>query len=461
LEITIVTIGEAFDIVKDVLEGHGLSAVSCHTLSRTIVASGAAEAIGRLLGIHIRETETAGGVHIRYEGTVTYPPEWQGLVEYVYGLDNAEIAVPHFDSPAAKRFVPGKLRKGYYPHEVARLYGFPQAVDGSGQCIALIELGGGYRQEDITQYFTDLRLPVPAVSHVGVGGNSNAPTVAASHDREVLLDILVAGAVAPGARIVVYFAPNNEQGFYSAITRAIHDEKNKPNIISISWGAPEKRWNKKALASFNELFKNAADMGITVCAAAGDHGSGCGMQDGNAHVDFPASSPYVLACGGTRLHARDGKIISEVVWHEGDHAAAGGGVSEFFPMAGYQANAGVPHSVNASKFRGRGIPDVAGNAAHGTGYKIVVNGQPMVIGGTSAVAPLYAGLVALLNQKRGKPLGFINPLLYDNPEMFRGIVKGNNITAAPKRGYTAAPGWNACAGHGVLCDHTKLIFSER
>jgi len=140
------------------------------------------------------------------------------------------------------------------------------------------------------------------------------------------------------------------------------------------------------------------------------------------------------------------------VGHESDRAAGGGGVSEVFPLPDYQLQANVPLSVNPSKFRGRGVPDVAGNAAHSSGYKVLVNGKQMILGGTSAVAPLYAGLIALINQASGRQAGFINPHLYNNPSFFRQIVKGNNITAHPGLGYTACKGWNACTGLGVLED---------
>ncbi|HSM79386.1 MAG TPA: S53 family peptidase, partial [Bryobacteraceae bacterium] len=185
--------------------------------------------------------------------------------------------------------------------------------------------------------------------------------------------------------------------------------------------------------------------GITVCVASGDNGSSDGQADGAAHVDFPASSPNVLACGGTTLQLANGGIQSEVVWNDGANGGAtGGGVSETFPLPPYQSPANVPASVNTG-FAGRGVPDIAGDADPATGYQIVVDGQSLVIGGTSAVAPLFAGLVALINQQLGKPAGFLNPLLYANAakgSSFRDIVSGNNGA------YSAGPGWDACTGWG-------------
>jgi kumamolisin len=265
----------------------------------------------------------------------------------------------------------------------------------------------------------------------------------------VMLDIEVAGAVAPEASIVVYFAPNTDQGFLDAITQAIHDTTNKPSVISISWGASESNWTDQSLTNFNEAFKAASLLGVTICAAAGDSGSDDSVGDGKVHVDFPASSPYVLACGGTKLVTNGTKISSETVWHESSTSATGGGVSNFFPIPDYQAKAKVPLSLD-TKFKGRGVPDVAGNADPQTGYKVRVDGQNMVIGGTSAVAPLMAGLIALVNEKNGKSAGFINPQIYSTAGSCRDIIKGDNITTSTNKGYKAGKGWDACTGLGVL-----------
>ena len=187
---------------------------------------------------------------------------------------------------------------------------------------------------------------------------------------------------------------------------------------------------------------------MTVCTASGDQGSSDNEQDGKVHVDFPSSSPYALACGGTRLTLKNGKIDSETVWHDLRSSASGGGVSEIFPLPSYQKAAKVPVSIN-SGFKGRGVPDVAADADPETGYRVLVDGQDVVIGGTSAVAPLMAALVALINQQKGKSVGFIHPQLYKNP-LCRDITKGNNITTATNKGYSAGPGWDACTGWGVM-----------
>jgi kumamolisin len=255
--------------------------------------------------------------------------------------------------------------------------------------------------------------------------------------------------VAPGAKIVVYFAPNTDKGFLDAITQAVHDNQNKPTVISISWGSAEKNWTQQSLNNFNEAFKSAALLGVTVCAAAGDQGSSDAENDGKVHVDFPSSSPYVLACGGTKLKANGTAITSETVWHISNDSATGGGISDFFPLPDYQKKTTIPSSLNGG-FKGRGLPDVAGNADPTTGYQVRVDGQDFVIGGTSAVAPLMAAFIALTNQKKKKSVGFINPQLYSSPNLCRDITMGDNITTAGNKGFKAGVGWDACTGWGVL-----------
>jgi kumamolisin len=224
-------------------------------------------------------------------------------------------------------------------------------------------------------------------------------------------------------------------------------------VISISWGSAEVNWTDQSLTNFNEAFKAASLLGVTICVASGDSGSSDGVTAGataaDGNVDFPASSPYVLACGGTSLIANNGVVSSETVWHDSDTSAGGGGVSNTFPLPDYQNNANVPLS-NGWQFKGRGVPDVAGDADPNTGYKVLVDGQEMVIGGTSAVAPLMAGLIARVNQQKGKSAGFLNPVLYANPSFCRDITIGNNDTTVTHEGYSARVGWDACTGLGVL-----------
>ncbi len=305
-------------------------------------------------------------------------------------------------------------------------------------------MGGGFRNEDMKNYFDKQGLHLPQITAISVDGALNSPSTPDSADGEVALDIEVAGAIAPGAKIAVYFASNTDKGFLDAISMAIHDTLNKPSVVSISWGGAESQWSDQAIQNFNETLMSAAALGITVIIAAGDSGSSDGQTDGKAHVDFPASSPFALACGGTRLLSND-----ETVWNDQDGEATGGGISDVFPVPNYQKNFSLPISVNSNKRKGRGVPDIAANADPATGYNVLVDGQWIVVGGTSAVAPLIAGLIALANQKLKKNSGFIHPKIYNSkPSVFKDITSGNNITAE-SGGYTAGPGWDACTGLGV------------
>jgi kumamolisin len=240
----------------------------------------------------------------------------------------------------------------------------------------------------------------------------------------------------------VYFAPNTDQGFIDAVTTAVHDTTHKPSVISISWGGPESSWTTQATTALDAACQAAAAVGVTITVACGDDGSTDGGTGNN--VDFPASSPHVLACGGTTLEGSGTTISSEVVWNELaiSEGATGGGVSTLFALPAWQQNSGVPASTTSAG--GRGVPDVAGDADPSTGYQVRVDGQTSVIGGTSAVAPLWAGLIALANQQNGVAAGFVNPALYaaGAKSAFRDITGGNN------GGFSAGPGWDACSGQG-------------
>jgi kumamolisin len=321
---------------------------------------------------------------------------------------------------------------------VAALYNFPQAT-GKGQTIALIELGGGFTESDMTQYFQSLGLNTPSITAVSVQGAANNPTGDPSGpDGEVELDIQVAGAVAPDANIAVYFAENSDKGFLDAVTAAVHDA-NTPSIISISWGQAEDAWSDQSMQAFNDVFKDAAMQGISVLVASGDDGSNDNVNDGQNHVDFPASCPFVLACGGTRL-TTDGQngIQDETAWGGNNDGAGGGGISGVFDTPSYQQSGIQPPPAM------RGVPDVAGNADPETGYQVFVDGTDQTIGGTSAVAPLYAGLIALVNEIIQGNCGMLHPLLYSNQSICRDVTQGTNGA------FDAGPGWDPTTGLGSI-----------
>ena len=438
---------------------HHLVVVHADAGRRSVVLAGTVAHFNEAFGTELHQYSYPAGTYRGRTGTLTVPAALGDIVQGVFGLDDRPQAEAHFQvrpGPAPGAIVARAASQSFTPPQLARLYDFPAGADGTGQTIAIIELGGGFRPADLKTYFTGLKLPVPAVRVVSVNGGRNQPTNANSADGEVLLDIEVAAAVAPKAKIVVYFAPNTSQGFLNAITTAIHDKTNKPTIISISWGGAESTWTAQALDQFNQAFQMAAMLGVTVCCAAGDNGSADGVADGQPHADFPASSPYALACGGTKLTANGATIGSEVVWNEGPNSATGGGFSAHFPVPDYQRGLKFP-TPPAGLSSGRGLPDVAGDADPATGYEVRVDGQNLVIGGTSAVAPLWAGLLALLNQKLPKPVGFLNPLLYGSL-VGQGVTR--DITSGTNGAFAAGPGWDACTGWGSPVG-SKLLAALR
>jgi kumamolisin len=440
----------AIALIDSFAREYALTVKETSAARRTVILSGSVAAMNKAFGVELKHYELASGRFRGRTGSVHLPADLHAVVDGVFGLDNRPQAKPHFRRRRERVSTRVQAQEtSYTPGQVAKLYDFPTKLNGSGVCIALIELGGGFNQTDLSKYWSQLNLSTtPTVSAVPVGNGSNNPTGDPNGpDGEVMLDIEVAGAIAPGAKIVAYFAENTDAGFLNAITTAIHDSTNNPSIISISWGGPESSWTQQAMTSMDEAFQGAAVMGVTICVASGDDGSTDGVDDGLNHVDFPASSPNVLACGGTRLIGSGTKITSETVWNElnDNEGATGGGVSDVFPLPGYQSAAGVPTSANPGHKVGRGVPDVAGVADPTTGYTTLVDGQSGVIGGTSAVAPLWAGLIALINESIGKPVGFLNPLLYGQANKsadFHDITSGNNGA------YPAGPGWDACTGLG-------------
>jgi kumamolisin len=450
--------------VKAFAAKNGLKVVSESAAERSVKLSGTVMALSAAFDVKLMEYAHPDGNYRGRIGSIHLPDGLANVVQGVFGLDNRRQARPHFTTAkehTAAHFTP----VDYTAPQVAGFYDFPPGTDGTGECIGILEFGGGYLASDLSTYFKDLGIAEPSITSVGVDGATNKPGDPQS-DPEVALDIEVVGAVAPGAKIVVYFSTFTERGWVDALAAAMSDSVNRPSVISISWGFAEGEpiqgfeWTQQTVQAVNETLQAAAAMGVTVCVASGDNGSSDGINDGHAHVDFPASSPYSLGCGGTRLVASGTKVTSEVVWNDGAKSGegGGGGVSVMNPVPTWQTGI-VPPSVNPGHAVGRGVPDVCGNADPETGYKIFYHGKANGVGGTSAVAPLWAALLARINQKLGKPVGYINPLLYgtiSKSGAFTDIVKGNNDISGHVGGYSAAKGWDCCSGWGSPIG-TKLL----
>jgi len=459
-------------LVAEVLGDYGLTVTEYHLESRRLKVSGTIAAMQLAFGTTLASVTSphpdgSGDIQHRYRtGSLSVPAQLSGIITAVLGLDDRPQARPQFrrhpqfgsratTTDPADGTGPDKKKKPATSGEpltalqVASFYQFPAGSDGTGQAVAIIELGGGYTASDLSTYFSGLGLSVPSVTPVGVDGGANSPGQEA--DGEVELDIEVVGGVAPGATQFVYFATNTDQGFIDAISEAVHATPT-PIAVSISWGQSEDQWSAQSRTAMDQAFADAATLGVTVTVAAGDNGASDDPSgQTSVHCDFPASSPHALACGGTTLigDTSSSAISSEVVWNElaSNEGAGGGGVSDVFPVPSFQASAGVPAAA-ASGGGGRGVPDVAGNADPVTGYLVVVDGQQEPIGGTSAVAPLWAGLIARLAQATGKRFGLLQPLLY------AGVAPGtaqpgfNDIVSGDNGAYKAGPGWDACTGLG-------------
>ncbi len=448
------------DTVTTVLREQGLEVLETDAASRRVRVAGPARLMTstfRTALTRVRRADAGSApIEHRYrEGELSLPEPIAAHVVAVLGLD---------DRPQARTRIrivaPGAVSTSYTPVQLAQVYAMPEGTDGTGQSIAIIELGGGYAKSDLDTYFAGLGLPTPQVRAVGVDGARNVPGQDPSGaDGEVLLDIEVSGAIAPKASIVVYFAPNTDAGFVDAISTAAHANPT-PTAMSISWGQSEDDWTAQARDAMDSAFADAAALGVTVTAAAGDDGSSDRAPSG-AHCDFPASSPQVLGCGGTTLQAdpASGTVRSETVWSGGSTGGAtGGGVSDVYPVPEWQGAVGVPARVGGGT--GRGVPDVAADADPSTGYQVYVDGQQQVFGGTSAVAPLWAALACRLAQALGAKLGLLQPALYAAASAGQPTPGLRDIVTGGNGAYQAAPGWDACTGLGVP-DGAALLTALR
>jgi kumamolisin len=443
--------------IADFAAANGLSVVESSVPRRTVVLRGSVKQMNEAFGVDLGIYETADERYRGREGPIHVPAEIANLVEGVFGLDNRKMARPHFRTrgklPDAAINNNGTMPMT--PPQVAELYNFPKRADG--QTIAIFEFDGGYKTSDLELFFESVGADVPSINSVSIDGQKNNPGPYDPQDDptvESLLDIGVAGSAAPGARLVVYFAPWTEQGWVDVVTAAVHDAATRPSVISISWGWPEfdtagdLTWSVAAVNSVNTTFQEAAALGVTVLASSGDNGFDP-VGDGKAHVLYPASDPFVTCCGGTTISNVSGSNFTEYTWN--DNGITGGGISDIFPPPSWQSFVNVPGSLNDGHF-GRGIPDIAGNADPESGYVLFQDGMNIgSVGGTSATAPLYAALVALLNANLDEPVGYLNPMLYAVPKfVFRDICDEQMNAPMGSEGYVCVPGWDACTGLGCV-----------
>ena len=459
------------DEVVAFAEANHLEVVERDRPPRMVVLSGTVEDMTRAFGTHVERWEEVWRdaprqFRLRPDQPLQVPEELDGKVEGVFGIDNRKEArmQMHLHPGMQMHRGPGMqmhLQPGMQMHlvdgavtvdpeladavytvpEVCRRYDFPDG-DGSGETIAILALEGRFDRRELEEYCGTLDLPTPDVIDMEVDSGRPEAGEEPDGDVETMLDVHVAAASAWGARIGVCHTSNTAQGLVNGLARIIYDSELDASVCSLSYGDYAATWSPQARKAVGSLLEDAALLGITVCCASGDFGSSDGAPDPDSkHVDFPAEHPLALGCGGTRLGPHDDKqqpgLLEEVVWRDG-RLGSGGGESEEFERPEWQQGRGLEGWTR------RGVPDVAGNADPKTGYAIRIREHGgLVIGGTSPVAPLWAGLIARINQRLGRRLGHVTPLLYEiDARAFHDIEHGSNGA------YDAGIGWDACTGLG-------------
>jgi kumamolisin len=519
------------DRVAEFARSHGLSITEKSVSRRLVIVSGTVAQASRAFAVELGRYESPTETYRGREGYIHLPGEIADIVEGVFGLDNRIMArrAGNGGPPGANALTPPLVAQLYnFPQTVSGAGMVPGTAPG--QTIGILEFGGGYDPADINTFCAGLKLPngqpLPAPNvwpvsvdsaTTGLTGGANAPN---KSDIEVALDLEIVASVALGANIAVFFAPNTEQGWIDAVTLALNvtDVENwpgwaAPSVLSCSWGWSENddegfEWTKMAVDALSSgstpgspsgCFSDAANLHVTVFVASGDYGSAGGPEDTSAHVQYPSSDPWVTACGGTVIQSIPPLTESnwtQPIWNEGtwnDEAysyggATGGGISVLFPVPFWQQGIGLPNPVTPGQTPGRGVPDIAGNASGYSGYVLSIYdmqttqvfgpgpsgpepfGPNGAIAGTSAVAPLYAALMALINAGLGYNVGYLNPTLYQIGRMpVQTTIR--NISDGVSNGFNGVPGyasmiptvpggpaiWNACTGWGVLNGTNLLV----
>jgi kumamolisin len=484
------------DAVTKFAKDHDLTIVDANAARRTVIVSGTVTHMEKAFGVTLHRyewTHTPGGrganpvkeTYRGLDGTVHVPQALSGVVVGVFGLDNRTITKRGSADPAgtSTQTVP----------TVAKAYKFPTS-SAAGQTIAIFGYTGYDTTpgptNDIAKYYAALPAgyTMPTIVPVTVDASNSSP------DIETTQDICIASTVAQGATIAVYFTTLDELGWWDLITRVITPNPGDlpagvapasvlSSSVYVSPGDDSGTLMNNAVSTnwveaVSEALQDAAVQGVTVCVCSGDNGTDARVGDGKAHVWYPATDPWVLSCGGTTVGpVSSSGTFEEYVWNDtfsisgfSTGGATGGGVSYFFPVPSYQQGLPVLVSVNGDGQVGRCVPDVAANASWNSGYYPIycVNAasfgypNPYPGNGTSASAPLYAGLVAVLNAALGESVGFLNPLLYQlgnsvvrdiNP-VTGGGPTNNSFSGVP--GFTAGPGWDACTGWGVIDGNALL-----
>lgn len=432
--------GAAGDVFRRIVSRNHLS-VREDLMSGCIYLTGSASQLTDFFETSVRIYQSSQRRFRARSGSLSIPEEIAPWTRAVLGLDQRPVV--------RRPLMPletGGGDLGLWPSEIARLYGVSPDMDAVGQCVGIVALGGGYQPSDLDAALAAMKRPKPCIVEVPINGHFNNFQNGSTDDWELAMDLQILAALIPGATLVVYFAGNTGSDLASAIRTAAGDNENSPHVLSISWGEPEKSWDDTDRNSVEDALQDAVNVGISVVAASGDLLATGGIFDKAPHVFYPASSPLVIAVGGTQiLMSADGaKIVDERVWNDGQYGT-GGGISNKPGVPDYQRNIQLP--VLSSRLKGRGVPDLAAAAGKNPGYRIVLNGKGASKSGTSAATPLWAALIAMANAKRGRPLGAFHAFLYSKPSLCKQILRYDNRFNGI--GYDAGPGWTPCTGWGA------------
>ena len=444
--------------VERFAKANGLRVESSSAILRNVVITGSTEEFSKVFQLVMEEYAQKHGHYTSHSGPIYVPKELSPIIESILGLD---------DQPLKREVVMlPKGRTGFMtPAQVAEAYSFPPDTDGDGQKVGIVLPGCGMEMDSVRYHFQHAGLAMPQVKLMEIlGGTSQAASredvalVLSVLDGKTTLtkdtvpvfsrgmntiesnmDVIVAGSFAPKALILVYAAPDSHQGAFHALAHATTDPGH-PAVISCSWSSLETAYAPAVIKTMNTVFQLAALQGTTICFSSGDDGDGTLWNLAKTPtVHYPASSPYVLACGGTSLRAVR-KAFTEVSWNEKSGSmrmASGGGYSVLNPRQSWQKHASPGNG-------GRGVPDVAGKADVRGGYEMDASGLTFTMGGTSAATPMWAALATRLNQALGVKVGMLGPLLYD--KRFRGAFR--EILTSDNGAYKAGPGWNPVTGLG-------------
>ncbi|WP_158598349.1 S53 family peptidase [Falsibacillus albus] len=459
---------ESVEKVKSFLKKQGFKVQGVSSNNAFITVSGKIGQMEDAFGVKINDYKNdKGQTYFSNEDAPEIPAEFAGIIADVEGLNNE----PQFTHPNIRK--PFKLDThktgavdphagsgpagGYTPDELKNAYNVTPLAsagyDGSGQKVAVMELDG-YKASNISTYDSHYGLGSPTPTNVYVDGYNGA---AGQGQVEVELDIEVINAIAPKAQVMVYEGPNTGQGLIDTYQKIATD--NQAKSVSVSWGISELQAGSSLMNSLHTVFSQLAAQGQSVFAASGDNGA-YDAGDSKLAVDSPANDPYVTGVGGTHLTLSGSSYGSESIWaNSSNKTGGGGGLSTVYSMPSYQSGPGVQNSYSNGK---RQVPDVSADADPATGYSIYSSGSWTVVGGTSAAAPLWAGIAALNNQyaaANGKGnLGQANPTLYrmfnttQTYPAYHDITSGNNLYYPATSGYDMASGIGTPNAYNLIRD---------